>query len=107
MRLGGWSCYVRPVILLLLLCGHSRLLADTQSVQLRRGWNLVAVHIEPTISGADAGADAQHLQSQGGQFHRLNTAIVEELRHPPGRPARDRPRPVSSVRYTIQLRPRA
>ena len=54
---------------------------------------------------ADAEAEAQRLQSQGGQFHRLNTAIVEKLRHSPGRPPRDRPRPVSSVSYTIQVRP--
>ena len=54
---------------------------------------------------ADAEAEAQRLQSQGGQFHRLSTVIVEKLRHPPGRPPRDRPRPVASVRYLVQARP--
>jgi hypothetical protein len=54
---------------------------------------------------ADADAEAQRLRSQRGQFHRLETAVVEKLRHPPGRPPRDRPRPVASVRYLVQARP--
>ena len=54
---------------------------------------------------ADADAEAERLQSQAGQFHRLDTAVIEAVRHPPGRPPRDRPRPISSVRYTIQGRP--
>jgi hypothetical protein len=55
--------------------------------------------------GALAEAEAQRLHSHGGQFHRLETAVVEKLRHPPGRPPRDRPRPVASVRYLVQARP--
>jgi len=54
---------------------------------------------------ADAEAEAQRLHSHGGQFHRLETAVVEKLRHPPGRPPRDRPRPVASVRYLVQAKP--
>jgi transposase len=54
---------------------------------------------------ADAEAEAHRLQTQGGQFHRLQTAVVEKLRHPPGRPPKDRPRPVASVRYLLQATP--
>ena len=53
---------------------------------------------------ADAQAESQRLQAQGGHFHRIDTVVLEKVRHPPGRPPRDRPRPVASIRYTVQAR---
>ena len=54
---------------------------------------------------ADAEAEALRLQAQGGKLHRVETTVVETLRHPPGRPPKDRPRPVTSVRYRVQAAP--
>ena len=50
----------------------------------------------------DAQVEAERLQAQSGQFHRITTNITEKVRHPPGRPPRDRPRPVASIRYVVQ-----
>jgi transposase len=56
----------------------------------------------PYFCQADAQVAAERLQAQSAQFHRLTATVIEKRRHPPGRPPRDRPRPVASIGYVVQ-----
>lgn len=53
---------------------------------------------------ADAAVAAARLEAQRGELHRLVTTLTEHCRYAPGRPPRDRPRPVTAVRYRVQAR---
>ena len=60
---------------------------------------------------ADADAAAARLADTASELHRLDIQVVEKVRYAPGRPPKNRPRPIAAVRYrlhaTIQQQPEA
>jgi transposase len=50
---------------------------------------------------ADAQAAASRLQQFGTQLHRIETSLAEKLRYARGRPKKNAPRKIASVRYLV------
>jgi transposase len=53
---------------------------------------------------ADADAAAARLKQHGADLHRIEVSVGEKVRYAPGRPPKDRPRKIASIRYVLDAR---